>query len=108
VYIQSFPPPGGKQVVSTGGGSEPQWRPDGRELFYLAADRTVMSVQVAPGPTLQITRPTRLFQIPIPIAGELHTRRNHYAVADNGQRFLVNAAEGQDTLTVLVNWTAGL
>ncbi|MGH9146434.1 MAG: winged helix-turn-helix domain-containing protein, partial [Vicinamibacterales bacterium] len=40
VYVQSFPAPGAKQVISVRGGAEPVWRRDGRELYYLAADRT--------------------------------------------------------------------
>ena len=49
VYVQSFPVLGAKRAISTGGGSEPQWRPDGRELFYLTADGTLMSVEVRRG-----------------------------------------------------------
>ena len=40
VYVQSFPAGGGKWQVSTGGGVEPRWRHDGKELFYLARQQT--------------------------------------------------------------------
>ena len=43
IYIQSFPEPGAKQTVSVAGGAQPQWRADGRELFYVAADWTLMT-----------------------------------------------------------------
>jgi DNA-binding winged helix-turn-helix (wHTH) protein/Tol biopolymer transport system component len=109
VYVQSFPVLGAKRAVSTGGGSEPQWRPDGRELFYLTADGTLMSVEVRSGEALQVSRPTALFRTSVPISGEMNTRRNHYAATRDGQRFLVSSAsEAQSAITVLVNWPAGL
>ncbi len=40
VYVQSFPASGGKWQVSTNGGAQPQWRRDGKELFYLSPDRS--------------------------------------------------------------------
>src|SRR4030095_16327282 len=46
VYVQSFPPSGTKFQISADGGSEPQWRKDGTELFYIAEDRTLMAVPV--------------------------------------------------------------
>src|SRR5713226_6400317 len=46
VYVQTFPSPGGKSPISTGGGNRPVWRRDGRELFYIAADGKLMAVEV--------------------------------------------------------------
>ena len=46
VYVQSFPGPGTKSQVSRNGGSHPVWRSDGRELFYLGPDGTMMSVPI--------------------------------------------------------------
>ena len=37
VYVQSFEDGSGKTLVSTRGGSQPTWRRDGRELFYVAS-----------------------------------------------------------------------
>ncbi|MBI4265282.1 MAG: PD40 domain-containing protein [Acidobacteria bacterium] len=109
VYVQSFPVPGAKRAVSSGGASEPQWRPDGRELFYLTADGMLMSVDVRPGEALQLTRPRPLFQTPVPTSGEMNTRRNHYAVSPDGQRLLIDAASDIDSsITVQVNWRAGI
>jgi Tol biopolymer transport system component/tRNA A-37 threonylcarbamoyl transferase component Bud32 len=39
VFVESFPPSAGRWQVSTDGGSQPIWRSDGRELFFLAPDR---------------------------------------------------------------------
>jgi DNA-binding winged helix-turn-helix (wHTH) protein/Tol biopolymer transport system component len=109
VYVQSFPELGAKRAISSGGGSEPQWRRDGRELFYVTAEGTLMAVDVTSGSTLQAGRPSPLFRIPIPITGEMNSRRNHYVASPDGQRFLVNAAsDAQESMTVLVNWTTRL
>jgi hypothetical protein len=45
VYVESFPRTGGKLPISIGGGSQPQWRADGRELYYYAPDRKLMAVE---------------------------------------------------------------
>ena len=109
VYVQSFPEVGAKRAISSDGGSEPQWRRDGRELFYVATDGTLMAVNVTSGPTLQVTRPMPLFRTPVALSGEMTSRRNHYVASPDGQRFLVNAAsETQESITVLVNWTSRL
>ena len=109
VYVQSFPSPGSKRAISAGGGSEPQWRADGRELFYLSGGGTLMSVDVVPGDTLQVSRPQPLFRTAVPIAGELYTPRNHYIPSADGGRFLITTpGDVQDSITVLVNWTARL
>ena len=110
VFGQSFPIPGSKQRISTHGGAHPKWRRDGRELFYLALDHTLMAFDVHPGRTLEIGSPKPLFRT--------HTRdevvgetRDHYAVPADGQRFLVDTADEQGDrsgVTVLVNWLAAL
>jgi len=106
VYVQAFPMAGGKRAISMGGGSEPQWRADGRELFYLAPDGTLMSVDIqTSGNEVQVSRRRALFRTPIPISGELNMRRNHYVPTADGQRFLMNAADADErSIRVLVNW----
>ena len=109
VYVQTFPASGGKWRVSTGGGSQPRWRRDGRELFYIAADRKLMAVDVKLGSTFEAGVPKPLFG-PLGVL-TLTDFRNHYAVTADGQRFLINTTiEGADAapITVVVNWTAGL
>jgi hypothetical protein len=46
VYVAQFPGPGGKWQVSTTGGNWPRWRHDGKEIFYLAPDNTLMAAEV--------------------------------------------------------------
>ena len=112
VYVQSFPSSGGKSQVSTNGGGQPQWRRDGRELFYLSADRKLMAVEVSTsGPSFGAGPPKELFLLRIPPIGLTGGPRNFYAAAGDGQRFLVNALVGDPAAyqtTVVLNWTADL
>ena len=105
VYVQTFPVPGAKRTISVGGGAEPHWRRDGRELYYLAPDGTLMAVPVKsdenafdPGRTVP------LFQARIP--ADIITFRNHYAPSGDGQRFLVDSVGDHEPIHVVVNWTA--
>ncbi len=66
VYVQPFPAAaGGKWMVSQGGGSQPRWRRDGKELFYISADSKVMAVPVATTPAFTPGVPKALFAAPI-------------------------------------------
>ncbi len=110
IYVAPFPGPGGTWKVSRAGGSEPRWRRDGKELFYLAPDRKLMAVDVKEGPTFEADVARPLFQ----------TRpREHissvdlfsYDVSADGQRFLVNTDVGETSttpLTVVLDWTSTL
>jgi Tol biopolymer transport system component len=105
IYIQSFPPSGGKAQISTGGGSWPHWRGDGNELFYLAPDRKLMAVPIKHGAADSL--PRALFETQI----EAYTAPNRYDVTADGQRFLVNVPVGAPVttpLTVVMNWTTAI
>lgn len=107
VYLQSFPSPGVKRAISIGGGTEPHWRRDGRELFYLSLDSTLMSVNVTLASSPTIGRPVPLFRAAI--RSRYSVFRNHYAVSADGQRFLICAVERkgkEERVTVLANWSA--
>jgi serine/threonine protein kinase len=112
VYIRSFPDPTGKWQVSTQGGAEPTWRRDGRELFYIAADKKMMAVPVRSGSTLELGTPQALFESPSYLAGTvLSAWRKQYDVTADGQRFLLNVLVSEpppSPITVVLNWTAGL
>src|SRR5262249_42078409 len=63
VYVQSFPEMGVKIPISKGGGSQPQWRGDGRELYYYTPDRKLTAVQVnGEGSTFQVGAARSLFE----------------------------------------------
>ncbi|MGH9662182.1 MAG: TolB family protein, partial [Bryobacteraceae bacterium] len=106
VYLQSFPSPGHRRQVSTGGGLEPRWRADGSELFYLAADRRLMAVPVTAG---QPGTSVALFATAAPKSPSAY--RRNYDVAPDGKKFLVNSLipnQAPPAITVVLNWTAGL
>jgi eukaryotic-like serine/threonine-protein kinase len=44
VYVRPFPGPGGKWLVSSGGGYLPKWSRNGKELFYRTLDSKIMVV----------------------------------------------------------------
>jgi eukaryotic-like serine/threonine-protein kinase len=106
VYVETFPRSDRKWSVSTNSGYQPRWRPDGREIYYLSNDRTLMAVSVAAGPSFGIPKP--LFQTRAP-AG-VTANRTHYVPSRDGQRFLVDIATDQapSPITVVLNWTAAL
>jgi len=123
IVVQSFPDLSrDKRQVSTSGGYEPRWRGDGRELFYLAPDGAVMALDVLAGDALEPSVPRKLFDSGIPVEATLTGQRPDYfyAVAENGQRFLLNepvapspsgAPNGgapTPTIHVIVNWATGL
>jgi Tol biopolymer transport system component len=108
IYVQPFPRSAGKWRVSTGGGMEPRWRRDGKELYYLAPDGALMTVPANATSTFQSGTPRRLFQTRVPFLGSPY--RSNYEVAGDG-RFLVNTlVEGaaSSPISVVLNWTTGL
>jgi hypothetical protein len=109
VYVRPFPAGAEKWAVSTNGGSEPKWRGDGKELFYLGADRKLMSVPIVAGATLEVGVPKALFETKV---GSINPEyRSQYAVSKDGNRFLINtvsAGASSPPITVVLNWTAGL
>jgi hypothetical protein len=105
VYVQTFPTPGAKRTISVGGGAEPQWRRDGRELYYLAPDGKLMAAAVSiRDDVFDAGRPVTLFQAHIP--ADIITFRNHYAPSRDGQRFLIDSADDNEPINVVVNRTA--
>jgi Tol biopolymer transport system component len=116
VYVRPFLRPSTTMSVSTGGGVQPRWRGDGRELFYIAPDGDLMAASVAVGRNgedLKIGKPTSLFHTRIAggttaaLGGYL---KHEYVVAPDGQRFLINTAESAATapITVVLNWAAAM
>jgi serine/threonine protein kinase/Tol biopolymer transport system component len=107
VYVQTFPQSGGKWLISSRGGSQPHWRSDGKEIFYVAPDRTLMAVEVNTSSTFETSAPKPLFATQV----NGYTAPNRYVVTADGQRFLVNSPAGevnQTPITVVLNWTSSL
>jgi Tol biopolymer transport system component len=106
VWIQPFPPTGARWQISRSGGVSPQWRADGKELFYAAGDGRMMAVPIEAGGAIRAGSPTPLFQTIF--SGGVYA---NYAVANDGQRFLVSvppALEDAAPITVVLNWPAQL
>ena len=107
IYVQTFPLSERLWPVSITGGYEPRWRADGRELYYLSLNKTLMAVPVSPGPSFG--RPRQLFQTRVP--GNVSMYRTHYVPSRDGRRFLINTKTGDQApvpITVVLNWTAAL
>jgi hypothetical protein len=102
VYVETVPRSDRKWSVSTNGGYEPRWRADGREIYYLSADRTLMAVSVGAGPSFGIPEPLFQTHVPSGVTG----MRTHFVPSHDGQRFLVNIATDAmpSPITVVLNW----
>jgi Tol biopolymer transport system component len=110
IYVAPFPGPGGKYQISAGGGQQPRWPRDGKELFFLSPRRTLMAAPVKTGSTFEFSAPIALYETrahePL-TAEEFFT----YDVSPDGQRFLINAnAEQKDIrpVDILLNWSSQL
>jgi Tol biopolymer transport system component len=109
VYVQTFPDRTGKWQVSSGGGAHPEWRHDGKELYFISNGK-LMAVDVSTdNPQFQAGGPKSLF------APDFRPDRGSgnglYAVTADGQRFLVATTAEQRTIapvTVVTNWAADL
>ncbi len=107
VYVETLPPSDRKWPISTNGGYEPRWRADGREIYYLARDGTLMAVPVTAGAS-PFGVPQPLFQTRVH-SGVTMTR-THYVPNRDGSRFLVGVRTRDPVpvaITVMLNWTAG-
>ena len=104
IYLISTTPGSTSIQVTSDGGAWPRWGPDGRELFYLAPDGSMMSVDiVAKGNSVEMGEHRKLFATDIPgIVDE------PFDVAPDGSRFLVitRAEAEKPAMTLVVNWPA--
>ena len=100
IYVTTFPGAAGKWQVSSGGGTEPRWRGDGKEIFYIGSTGVLAAVPVNIGATFSTGTPTPLFQIHAraPISS---TDVFTYDVAKDGKRFLVNRYVKPDQIAPL-------
>jgi len=104
IYVTSFPGPGARIAVSSKGGSESRWRGDGQELFYVADDLTIVSVQVRESANeFRVLASQPLFRLQLPF------NVGFYDATRDGKRFLVNTRtykEQTAPLTIVTNWLA--
>jgi len=105
IYLQRFPKPNGKTLVSIQGGGQPQWRPDGREIFYVAPNGMLMGVALrfdARDDGVEPATPEPLFYARVNSTGTPGSRQE-YVVAPDGS-FLVNALVEEEAapITLLI------
>jgi len=106
VYVQPFPPTGAKYQISRNGGTRPRWRADGREIFFVASDGSMMAAKVNIERPYETETPVRLFDSGI---ATRTARARMYAVTADGNRFLLAVPRQRATptpITVIVNWLA--
>jgi Tol biopolymer transport system component len=101
---------GGKWQISTGGGSQPSWHRDGKEIFYVSLDSSTMLMAAevnAQGPAFSVGPVKPLFRVRPP-----GTPRSFYQISPDGKRLLVNVPPAIEAapspITVVVNWLAGV
>jgi Tol biopolymer transport system component len=92
IYVTTFPAAQGKWQVSQGGGTEPRWRHDGKEIFYISANGMMTAVPVSTESGFSTGSPQQLFPVHsrAPISS---TDFYSYDVTRDGQRFLINKYE---------------
>ena len=103
VYVISFPSGDWRIQVSNNGGTQPRWREDGKELYYLAPDGKIMAVDIKGRTRIDPGVPHELFDAGMSVPGS-----TQYDVTPDGQRFLFLKpyAEANPTpITVTLNWT---
>jgi len=106
IYVRSYPQLDRPVRISPAGGDWPEWSRDGKELYYIAPDRFLMSVAVdGSGSAFRHSSPTRLFEVN---AADDQGRRQ-LAPGRDGSRFLINARVEEDfprTVRLLLGWDA--
>jgi Tol biopolymer transport system component len=105
VYVRPVVGPG-KWLISQGGGGEPWWRGDGKELFYRRG-RQVLVVPVRTVPSFSVGESKVLFEGHYDLSG---TGDQHYGVTPDGQRFVMTSVAqiSPTPIRVVLNWAAEL
>jgi len=108
IYVAPFPGSSHGVQISTSGGSQPRWRRDGREIYYIAPDSKMMAAAIQfDGRSLRAATPKVLFQTRI---DSIERSPHEYDVTADGQKFLINSMPEQapQPITLYVNWPAAL
>jgi len=102
VFVQPVLKGGSKWQISTAGGTNPYWRRDGTEMYYVAPNRMLMAVPIKLAPSFEVGKPQALFEL----------ATSTFVARGDGQRFLV-MVPSTDTpeappITMVTNWLAGV
>ncbi|MGH7644489.1 MAG: hypothetical protein ACREMR_02785, partial [Gemmatimonadales bacterium] len=108
VYVRPFPGPGGRVQVSVGGGSEPVWTRDGRELFYredAGPTSRLIAAAVRTSPAFEVVSRTPLFDVSNYAEVEDHA---NYDVHPDGRSFVMIRRPQASYIQLIQNWPAML
>jgi Tol biopolymer transport system component len=109
IVAVSFPDPTERWPVSKSGGTQPRWRTDGKELYFVAPDGQLMAAPItvarqAGDSRVEAGAPVSLFQTQL-LASAAAITRVQYAVSRDGRFLISQPAEATTTpLTMLLNW----
>jgi Tol biopolymer transport system component len=99
IHVAAFPGPGPNWMISSGGGTMPNWSRDGRELFYFQGNR-VLAVEIEPGDQLRVGKTETLF--------ESARLLENYAVADDGRFLMLERVEDEGLerhqIDIVLDW----
>ncbi len=104
LFVAPFPWTGAKWQVSNGGGVDPHWRQDGKELYYFNFTGIAAAAVDGSGPAFQVGASKLLFRVPVRGIGR------EFVPSHDGQKFLAivpNSGTSQ-LLTLVQNWPAEL
>jgi Tol biopolymer transport system component len=106
IYVQPYPGPGGKFLISAEGGTAPLWSRNGRELFYRSGDK-MMTVEITEQPGFSAGKPKVLFEGQYKV-DQFPGTGNNYDVSSDGQRFLMvketEQSKSATQIIVVQNW----
>jgi len=108
VYVVPYPSLSTRYAISSGQAAQPVWARDGRQLYFIAADGTLMSASLMEkSDGLQVGPPRALFQTNIIQVVEAYTQ---FDVSPDGSRFLINtrAEHERQPISIIQNWISGL
>ncbi|NOT45814.1 MAG: serine/threonine-protein kinase [Acidobacteria bacterium] len=109
VYVRPYPDvDAGRWMISTGGGRQPVWAPDGSELFYRDFTGAMMSAAVTTTPSFRVGPRTKLFEgTGLAGAGSGGSSQT-YDISPDGRRFLMVRVPGEPALVLTLNWSRSL
>jgi serine/threonine protein kinase/Tol biopolymer transport system component len=106
VYLRRFLGPDRRWTISTQGGTQPLWSPNGKEIFYRDGDK-MMAVAIATAPDVELSAPRVLFEQRYAFGAGITIA--NYDVAADGERFIMVKDEaGAGRLNVVLNWLSEL
>jgi Tol biopolymer transport system component len=106
IFVTPFPPTKERLQVSTMGGVQPRWSPDGHELYFLDLSGQLMSVEMPGGNPRQAKAAQPMFRTDLAASSAM----DQFAVSADGKQFLLRrplkGASNDAPVQVVLNWRA--